>query len=135
LKADEDLTYKSAILKMPGQVKVMTEAIRAVTSVMERVSTYVNEWSRHQVLWDLQPDYVAQRLENDLDKWIRTLAEIRDTRKKLDDFQSAGVKVFPIFIDYTEVQNKVAAKYDFWQREIQQRFVSVLGNLTFVESL
>jgi dynein heavy chain 1 len=127
LRTEEDPTYKSAILNMPSQTKVMFDAYRAITSVMSRVSTYVNEWIRYQVLWDLQSDFVGDRLENDLDKWIRTLVEIRDTRKKLDDSNSIGMRAFPVFIDYAEVQNKVAAKYDFWQREIQQRFVGVLG--------
>lgn len=108
-------------------MKVMFEALRAVTAVMNRVSAYVNEWVRYQVLWDLQAEFVVDRLENDLDKWIRALAEIRDTRKKLDDSQSIGMRAFPVFVDYTEVQNKVSAKHDFWQREIQQRFVGVLG--------
>lgn len=112
---------------MPNQMKVMFDAYRAVTSVMSRVSAYVNEWVRYQVLWDLQAEFVSERLENDLDKWIRTLAEIRDTRKKLDDSQSSGMRAYPVFVDFTEVQSKVATKYDFWQREIQQRFVSVLG--------
>lgn len=112
---------------MPSQTNVMFEAFRAVTAVMNRVSAYVNEWVRYQVLWDLQAEFVNDRLENDLDKWIKTLIEIRDTRKKLDDSQSSGMKAFPVIVDCSEVQNKVAAKYDFWQREIQQRFVTVLG--------
>lgn len=129
LRTEEDLTYKSAILNMPNQMKVMFDAFRAVTSVMDKVSAYVKEWVRYQVLWDLQAEFVSDRLENDLDKWIRALIEIRNTRKQLEDSQSIGMKSFPVFVDYTEVQNKVAAKYDFWQREIQQRFINVLGLL------
>ncbi|KAI6221986.1 Dynein heavy chain, cytoplasmic [Aphelenchoides besseyi] len=125
---DEDMTYKSAIMKMPGQIKVMKEAFRAITAVMSRVSTYVNEWVRYQVLWDLRMEHVCDRLENDLDKWIRTLAEIRDTRKRLDDGQAMGMKAFPVFVDYSDVQHKVSAKYEYWLRELQQKFVVVLGD-------
>ena len=131
MRTEEDLTYKSAILNMPNQMKIMFDAYRAVTGVMSRVSSYVQEWVRYQVLWDLQAESISERLENDLDKWIRTLAEIRSVRKTLEDSQSSGMKVYPIHVDFTEVQGKVAAKYDFWQREIQQRFVAVLGLLKF----
>ncbi|KAI6225604.1 hypothetical protein M3Y95_00714800 [Aphelenchoides besseyi] len=125
---DADMTYKSAIMKMPGQMKVMEEAFRAITSVMSRVSTYVNEWMRYQVLWDLRMEHVCDRLENDLDKWIRTLAEIRDTRKRLDDEQTMEMNTFPVFVDYNDVQHMVSVKHEYWLRELQQKFVVILGD-------
>lgn len=126
-QSEDNLTYKSCLGKMPNGEQVMYEAFKAIHAVMSRVSNYVNEWVRYQVLWDLQADMVSEKLENDMDKWIKCLLEIRDTRKKLDDSQIKGMQAFPVNVDVNEVQSKVLGKYEFWQRELQQRFVSVLG--------
>lgn len=37
-------------------------------------------------------------------------------------------KMFPFNVDYTRVQSKIAMKYDYWQREVLQKFGSALGN-------
>ncbi|CAD5206375.1 unnamed protein product [Bursaphelenchus okinawaensis] len=133
----ENTTYKSCLLKMPNGKKILYEAYKVIHDVMGRVSSYVNEWVRYQVLWDLQADKINEKVENDLDKWIKVLVEIRDIRKKLDDTQAKGMCAFPIHVDVSEVQSKVLSKYEFWQKEIQQRFVSVLGDamITFYNEI
>lgn len=130
LRAVADVTYKSTLLKVPSLQKTLQTAYTAITNVMSRVSAFVNEWVRYQVLWDLRVEHVGERLETDLDKWIRTLAEIRDTRRRLDDASSTGMNAFPVHVDTTDVLHKVSAKYDYWQRELQQRFVVVLGEFS-----
>lgn len=35
--------------------------------------------------------------------------------------------IFPFYIDYTRVQSKIAMKYDYWQREVLQKFGNALG--------
>ena len=42
--------------------------------------------------------------------------------------QGAERSFGPIIIDYDQVQSKVGGKYDLWQREILNRFGSLLGN-------
>jgi dynein heavy chain 1, cytosolic len=77
-------------------------------------------------LWDLEGEYVYQRLGDSLAQWQQLLLEIRKTRSTFDNSEtqkSFGVAV----IDYEQVQSKVNAKYDTWQRDILGRFGSKLG--------
>ncbi|OZJ04271.1 hypothetical protein BZG36_02479 [Bifiguratus adelaidae] len=93
---------------------------------VQEVSKYVNIWLRYQSLWDLEATQVFNILGEDLAKWQQILAEIKKARSTFDNSeteQSFG----PIVIDYEQVQSKVNAKYDQWQREILNRFGGLLG--------
>lgn len=62
-----------------------------------------------------------------LGDWQQLLGEIRKTRSTFDNSEtqrSFGVAV----VKYEQVQSKVNAKYDAWQRDILARFGSKLGS-------
>ncbi len=40
----------------------------------------LQEWLKYQALWDLQPDMLYERLGTDLNKWMKTLVEIKFVR-------------------------------------------------------
>lgn len=89
-------------------------------------SSYVDRWLQFQSLWDLQPDQVYNALGDDLANWLQILTEIRKSRATFDTseiFRSFGV----IAITFDQVQSRVNAKYDAWQRDIVQRFAGVLS--------
>jgi dynein heavy chain 1, cytosolic len=93
---------------------------------LTEASLYVDNWLRFQSLWDLQADQVYNALGEDLANWLQILTEIRKSRATFDTsevFRSFGV----IAITFDQVQNRVNAKYDSWQREIVQRFAGVLS--------
>lgn len=98
--------------------------------IEERLSdltTYVNKWLEFQALWDLEAEYVYGRLGDSLADWQQLLLEIRKTRSTFDTSEShhdMGVAV----IRYEQVQAKVNAKYDSWQKDILSRFAIKLGN-------
>jgi dynein heavy chain 1 len=78
-------------------------------------------------LWDLEAEYVFNRLGDSLANWQQLLTEIKKARSTFDtsDTQkSFGVCV----IDYEQVQARVNSKYDAWQRDILSRFGVKLGN-------
>lgn len=79
-----------------------------------------------QALWDLQPDLLYERLGSDVSKWMKTLVEIRKSRSTFDT-QETRKEIFPIVVDYTKVQSKVSLKYDYWHREILQKFGTSVG--------
>jgi dynein heavy chain 1, cytosolic len=98
-----------------------------VENRLAEASSYVDRWLQFQSLWDLQADQVYNALGDDLVNWLQILTEIRKSRATFDTseiFRSFGV----IAITFDQVQSRVNAKYDAWQRDIVQRFAGVLSN-------
>ncbi|KAH9836656.1 dynein heavy chain, N-terminal region 1-domain-containing protein [Rhodofomes roseus] len=94
---------------------------------IQQLKEYVAKWLQFQSLWDLETEYVFSRLGDSLANWQQLLTEIKKARSTFDtsDTQkSFGVCV----IDYEQVQARVNAKYDAWQRDILSRFGVKLGN-------
>jgi hypothetical protein len=94
---------------------------------VQQLKDYVGKWLQFQSLWDLEAEYVFNRLGDSLANWQQLLTEIKKARSTFDtsDTQkSFGVCV----IDYEQVQARVNAKYDAWQRDILSRFGVKLGN-------
>uniref|UniRef100_A0A8R1U2J5 Dynein heavy chain, cytoplasmic n=1 Tax=Onchocerca volvulus TaxID=6282 RepID=A0A8R1U2J5_ONCVO len=125
-KGSTEATYRDVLAHLPQGQKIIEQAYHAVEKVMKEVSDYVGEWLRYQALWDLQPDVLYERLGNDVSKWMKTLVEIRKSRATFDT-QETRKEFFPVVIDYTKVQSKVSLKYDYWHREILQKFGSSVG--------
>jgi hypothetical protein len=98
-----------------------------VETKVQQVKDYVAKWLQFQSLWDLEAEYVFTRLGDSLANWQQLLTEIKRTRQTFDNSEtqrSFGVCV----IDYEQVQARVNAKYDSWQRDILQRFGVKLAN-------
>nr|CDI53148.1 cytoplasmic dynein heavy chain 1 [Melanopsichium pennsylvanicum 4] len=97
-----------------------------IEAKLAEVGSYVSKWLQFQSLWDLESEHVFTRLGDSLASWQQLLAEIRRTRATFDNSEtqrSFGICV----IDYDQVQSKVNAKYDTWQRDILNRFGTKLG--------
>ena len=98
-----------------------------IETKVQQVKEYVAKWLQFQSLWDLEAEYVFNRLGDSLANWQQLLTEIKKTRSTFDtsDTQmSFGVVV----IVYEQAQSRVNAKYDSWQRDILSRFGVKLGN-------
>ena len=93
---------------------------------VQEISTYVDKWLQFQSLWDLQSDSVYDSLGDDLNKWLQLLQEIRKTRSTFDTSGSSR-NFGNVTIEYEQVQIKVNARYDQWQREIILKFAGRLG--------
>ncbi|CEG69843.1 Putative Dynein heavy chain [Rhizopus microsporus] len=117
-------TYSSLLTRMGDNS--LEYAYQIVEDKIRQVSDYVNIWLQYQSLWDLESSHVFSILEDDLGKWQQILLEIKKARSTFDNSeteQSFG----PLVIDYEQVQSKVNQKYDQWQREILNKFGSLLG--------
>ncbi|VBB28797.1 unnamed protein product, partial [Acanthocheilonema viteae] len=125
-KDSTEATYRDVLAHLPQGQKIIEQAYNTVEKVMKEVTDYVGEWLRYQALWDLQPDVLYERLGSDVSKWMKTLIEIRKSRATFDT-QETRKEIFPVVIDYTKVQSKVSLKYDYWHREILQKFGSSVG--------
>ncbi|KAI9494709.1 dynein heavy chain [Zychaea mexicana] len=117
-------TYASLLTRMgDGSLKT---AYQIIEDKIGQVSEYVNIWLQYQSLWDLESNHVFNILGDDLSKWQQILLEIKKARSTFDNSetdQSFG----PLVVDYEQVQSKVNQKYDQWQREILNKFGSMLG--------
>ncbi|EFR03217.1 protein kinase subdomain-containing protein [Nannizzia gypsea CBS 118893] len=102
------------------------EVYSLIEARLEEISEYVDKWLQFQSLWDLQSSHVYDILGEDLSQWLQLLHEIRKSRGTFDTSEvrrSFG----NVRIDYEQVQTKVNAKYDQWQREILLKFAGKLG--------
>ncbi|VDL72361.1 unnamed protein product [Nippostrongylus brasiliensis] len=120
-------TYKNILSRLPNGLGVLEKAYTTVDRILREVDEYVNEWLRYQALWDLQAEMLYERLGTDLSKWMKTLVEIRKSRSTFDT-QDTKKEIFPVIVDYAKVQLKVTLKYDYWHKEVLQKFGTAVGN-------
>ncbi|TBU30761.1 dynein heavy chain [Dichomitus squalens] len=120
-----DLTYTSLLTKFPDAT--LEKPFALIEQKVQSLREYVAKWLQFQSLWDLETEYVFNRLGDSLANWQQLLTEIKKARSTFDTSEtqkSFGVCV----IDYEQVQARVNAKYDAWQRDILSRFGVKLGN-------
>uniref|UniRef100_A0A183BLW5 Dynein heavy chain, cytoplasmic n=2 Tax=Globodera pallida TaxID=36090 RepID=A0A183BLW5_GLOPA len=119
-------TYKSVLLKMPHSQQILNEAHMAIEAIVTKVGDYVTQWTRYQALWDLQQDVLFDRLGSDLGNWMKVLMDIKKARTMVDSPETRH-SIFPFVVDFNRVQSKVSIKYDYWQREVLNKFGNALG--------
>ena len=97
-----------------------------VENKVQQLKDYVAKWLQFQSLWDLEAEYVFNRLGDSLANWQQLLTEIKKARSTFDTSETQ--KSFGVcIIDYEQVQSRVNAKYDTWQRDIMNRFGAKLS--------
>ncbi|EEP80390.1 dynein heavy chain [Uncinocarpus reesii 1704] len=127
IHADKALLSETHFSALPQYcASELTEVYSVVEARLQEISEYIEKWLQFQSLWDLQSSHVYDVLGDDLSQWLQLLQEIRKSRATFDTSEvrrSFGT----IRIDYEQVQTKVNAKYDQWQREILLKFGGKLG--------
>ncbi|KAJ2382228.1 dynein heavy chain, partial [Coemansia sp. RSA 2611] len=124
--AQAGATYRDLLSRLPNSI--LFEAYASIERQVEQASEYVQIWLQYQALWDLQTDFVLQFLGEDLMRWQAMLLEIRRARATFDTSATSKRVGAHCVIDYEQVQSKVNAKYDGWQREILAKFGTRLGS-------
>ncbi|KAJ2028640.1 dynein heavy chain, partial [Coemansia sp. S610] len=119
-------SYKDLLSRLPSNS--LFEAYGSIEARTAQAASYVAIWLQYQALWDLQSDYVLQFLGDDLTRWQAMLLEIKRARSTFDNSETVKYIGAHCVVDYEQVQAKVNAKYDNWQREILNRFGSRLGS-------
>ena len=109
-------TYKDILANLPGGLTQLEKAYKCVDTMMKevrecmksreqtreceklrefvclQVEEYVAEWLRYQALWDLQAEMIYDKLSNDVNKWMKTLVEIRKSRATFDTQDTRKVR-------------------------------------------
>ncbi|KAH7884160.1 dynein heavy chain, N-terminal region 1-domain-containing protein [Phlebopus sp. FC_14] len=123
--AASETTYTSLLTHFPDNT--LGRPLSLIELKVQQLKDYVAKWLQFQSLWDLEAEYVFNRLGDSLAHWQQLLTEIKKARSTFDTSEtqrSFGVCV----VDYEQVQARVNAKYDAWQRDILSRFGVKLGN-------
>ncbi|KAJ7202870.1 dynein heavy chain, N-terminal region 1-domain-containing protein [Mycena pura] len=120
-----ETNYTALLTQLPETV--LHRPFALIELKVQQLTEYVGKWLQFQSLWDLEAEYVFNRLGDSLGNWQQLLTEIKKTRSTFDT--SDTQKSFGVcIIDYEQVQAKVNAKYDAWQRDILSRYGVKLGN-------
>ncbi|OLL22334.1 Dynein heavy chain, cytoplasmic [Neolecta irregularis DAH-3] len=99
----------------------------AIENRLREASLYIDKWLQFQSLWDLQAEQVYNVLDENLSRWLQILLEIRKSRSTFDTSDVSKTFGF-LVVDFEQVQGRVNAKYDSWQRDILLQFANKLGN-------
>lgn len=122
----EQQTYTTLLLRFQND-DALSQPFALIEAKISELSVYVTKWLQFQSLWDLEAEHVYARLGESLSHWQQLLSEIRRTRSTFDNADTA--RSFGIAtVKYEQVQSKVNAKYDAWQRDLLGKFGSMLGN-------
>ncbi|TFK18751.1 dynein heavy chain protein 2 [Coprinopsis marcescibilis] len=120
------ITYTSLLMHFPEAT--LEKPFALIETKVQELKTYVSKWLQFQSLWDLEPDYVFNRLGDSLQHWQQLLTEIKKARSTFDTSDTQKTFGVVAVVDYEQVQARVNAKYDGWQKEILGRFGVKLGN-------
>ena len=92
---------------------------------MSRIESYVRNWMDYQALWDIDPEFVYNSLGEDLGKWQKMILEVKKARSTFDT-STTEIQFGEFCLHFDQVQAKVSAKYDSWQKEMLSKFASKL---------
>ncbi|TIC08181.1 hypothetical protein E3Q16_00047 [Wallemia mellicola] len=118
-ESSHDNTYTTLLTKLPFET--LSKPFALIEDKVKDVGEYVGKWLQFQSLWDLEGEQVYSRLGDSLALWQQLLSEIKRTRSTFDTSDTQHTFGAAI-VDFAQVQVKVNAKYDFWQRDIVTRF-------------
>ncbi|KIY49803.1 hypothetical protein FISHEDRAFT_72429 [Fistulina hepatica ATCC 64428] len=119
--------YTSLLTKFPD-AHALQRPFSLIESKVQELTQYVSKWLQFQSLWDLEAESVFNRLGDSLANWQQLLTEIKRARGTFDTSETERSFGAVCVVDYEQVQARVNAKYDAWQRDILSRFGVKLGN-------
>ncbi|TPX53424.1 hypothetical protein SeMB42_g00788 [Synchytrium endobioticum] len=123
-QTNQNTTYSSLLANVTSNL--LPKAYAILENTIDDASKYLNVWIQYQALWDLDEQMLYNRLGDDLRQWQQLVLEIKKARSTFDTSETS--KNFGcISIDYEQVQIKVNAKYDQWQRDVINKFGARLG--------
>ena len=112
-------TFRDIISKIDQ--KILFEVYSSLEKKFLECEEYIKTWLSYQVLWEIKPQRIYDRLGEDMEKWQHLMNELKQGRKTFDTGDNE--KTFgAIIIDYSSVQTKISNKYDSWHKEIMNQF-------------
>ena len=107
------------------------EIIRGCYTTLENtfdeVEKYMKTWKSYQVLWDIQPKTIYDKLGEEINKWQALLEELKKGQTTFNILETEKI-IGSIVIDYAGVQTKVKNKYDVWHKEVMNKFAQITND-------
>ena len=93
-------------------------------NTFEEVEKYMKTWKSYQVLWDIQPKTIYDKLGEEITKWKALMEELKNGQNSFNILETEKI-IGSIVIDYAGVQTKVKNKYDVWHKEVMNKFAQI----------
>lgn len=122
-----DLIMNFQLTQFPDK-STLERPFALIEAKIQHLTAYVSKWLQFQSLWDLESEYVFSRLGDSLASWQALLTSIKKARSTFDTSETCKSFGVCAIVDYEQVQARVNAKYDAWQRDVTSRFGVKLGN-------
>ncbi|CAN6639183.1 dynein heavy chain, cytoplasmic [Trichomonascus vanleenenianus] len=107
--------------------EVIFKAYQTIDRCISQATGYLEKWFQFQSLWDLEAEFVYERLGTDMAQWLQLLNEIRRERATFDTTELC--KSFGYLdINFQSVQSRINSKYDIWQHDVIHKFSEQLGS-------
>ncbi|KAF7314030.1 Bifunctional pyrimidine biosynthesis protein [Mycena chlorophos] len=83
-----ETNYTALLMQLPEAV--LQRPFSLIEAKVQQVTAYVGKWLQFQSLWDLEAEYVFNRLGDSLQNWQQLLTEIKKTRSTFDTSETHG---------------------------------------------
>ena len=108
------------IMKLADQ-NIIRGCYTTLEKTFEEVEKYMKTWKSYQVLWDIQPKTIYDKLGEETTKWQALMEELKNGQNSFNILETEKI-IGSIVIDYASVQIKVKNKYDVWHKEVTNKF-------------
>ena len=93
------------IIKLANQ-DIIRGCYKTLEKILEEVEKYMKTWKSYQVLWDIQPKTIFDKLGEETDKWQALMDELKNGQNSFNILETEKI-IGSLVIDYASVQNKV----------------------------
>eukprot|EP00928_Gymnodinium_smaydae_P025254 TRINITY_DN20180_c0_g1_i4.p1 TRINITY_DN20180_c0_g1~~TRINITY_DN20180_c0_g1_i4.p1 ORF type:complete len:4280 (-),score=1133.62 TRINITY_DN20180_c0_g1_i4:296-13135(-) len=108
---------------------LINDAYASINRMIGKMEDFVKGWMQYQTLWEVSVQDLLERVGNSLAPWLQLLAEIKQTKSRLES--SEYEKSFgPIIVDFRHAQVEVRRKYELWHMEILSEFGNKVQEFT-----
>ena len=114
------------IMKIANQT-IIRGCYIALEKTFEEVEKYMKTWKSYQVLWDIQPKTIYDKLGEETTKWQALMEELKNGQNSFNILETEKI-IGSIVIDFASVQTKVKNKYDVWHKEVMNKFAQITND-------
>ena len=114
------------IIKLANQ-EIIRGCYTTLENTFDEVEKYMKTWKSYQVLWDIQPKTIYDKLGDETVKWQALMEELKNGQNSFNILETEKI-IGSIVIDFASVQTKVKNKYDVWHKEVMNKFAQITND-------
>ena len=125
LNSYKDNSFRD-LMKLADQ-EIIRGCYKTLETTFEEVEKYMKTWKSYQVLWDIQPKTIYDKLGEETTKWQALMEELKNGQSTFNILETEKI-IGSIVIDFASVQTKVKNKYDVWHKEVMNKFAQITND-------